>query len=64
MAAGIDSLASGAFIWTDAAGNPLSVSEKTISGRNYFLNVAIEDGSEYDLDATTPGAVRCPSQAP
>jgi hypothetical protein len=43
-------LISGAFIWTDALGYAISSSEEIAAGRSYFMSVAIEDNSEYDLD--------------
>jgi hypothetical protein len=43
-------MSSGAFVWTDAAGNAIPPSGKAVSGRNYFLSVAVMDGGEYDLD--------------
>jgi hypothetical protein len=44
------SLISGAYIWTDALGYAISPSEEITAGGSYFMSVAIEDNSEYDLD--------------
>ena len=56
MAADAKALKAASFIWTDMAGQPKDVSGKIVAGRSYYLNVAITDDSEYDLDAT-PGKI-------
>jgi hypothetical protein len=47
---GTDSIKPGEFVWTDAAGRAISGSDKVASGGEYYLNVAIKDNSDYDLD--------------
>jgi MYXO-CTERM domain-containing protein len=49
-------LSAASFIWTDASGNPRNLSDKVVAGRSYYISVAIEDDSAYDLD-TTPGRI-------
>jgi hypothetical protein len=56
MAQSAESMVSGSYVWTDAAGNAVSPSEKAVIGRNYYMSVAIGDGSEYDLDRE-PGTI-------
>jgi hypothetical protein len=56
MAESSDSLSSGSFVWTDVSGNAIPASDAAASGRDYCINVAIGDGSEYDLD-TRPGTI-------
>jgi hypothetical protein len=51
-----EGIRSGSFIWTDADGNAVPPSNRAVAGRDYFLSVAIEDGSDYDLDET-PGTI-------
>ncbi|MDR1515946.1 MAG: hypothetical protein LBS45_09635 [Synergistaceae bacterium] len=57
LAASREGLKRGSFIWTDAAGKPIPSSDEVIGGREYFINVAIEDGSDFDLDRETAGTI-------
>ena len=56
MAESAESLSPGAFVWTDGSGNAIPSSNEAASGRDYYINVAIADGSAYDLD-TRPGTI-------
>jgi hypothetical protein len=47
----------GSFVWTDEEGRDISSSSKVTAGRDYFLSVAIEDNSDYDLDHETPDTI-------
>ncbi|MDR1470992.1 MAG: hypothetical protein LBS75_00575, partial [Synergistaceae bacterium] len=46
----IGELIPGSYIWTDADGNEKLVSEKVAVGGGYYMSVAVEDDSDYDLD--------------
>ncbi|MDR1943337.1 MAG: DUF4430 domain-containing protein [Synergistaceae bacterium] len=53
MVTSSEKLTSGAYVWTDGFGNAKRSSEKAVAGQHYFMSVAIEDDSQYDLDRTT-----------
>jgi hypothetical protein len=50
MAASREKLTPGSYVWTDGSGNVKPSSEKAAAGQSYYISVAIEDDSEYDLD--------------
>ena len=51
MAESLEGLASGRYVWTEGKdGSPLKKTDKAEAGTAYYLSVAIEDDSVYDLD--------------
>jgi Synergist-CTERM protein sorting domain-containing protein len=60
MKTSIDDLESGSFIWTSEDGGVIPSSNAVAKGTDYFLSVAVEDGSVYDLDGDEDGSVTDP----